>query len=267
MKRRYFMGTLAMAATMGVRAEDDDFAPLVVTADVARRFALHAMLASNAYHRAGRVRFPVEQLGWQLVGLDGLPRQTPTVQMDSGLAYDIYRRGETDDVMLAFRGTDSKRDYFHANLAVWPFSGQYREARKAYEAYAARHPQHRITLTGHSLGGGLALGISVRHGVDAIVFDSSPRVFDGLGDNYASARRVMVYEGGEILSAVRKVWKRKFLHIVPRENIYRAEFDFGKANRHRSDHLALGLLNLGATLDPALAAVRDALPPAGRTPV
>lgn len=70
----------------------------------------------------------------------------------------------------------------------------------------------------------------------------------------------MVYEGGEILASVRKIWRKKFLSIVPRENIYKASFEFGGANKHRSDHLALGLLSLAATVDSALIPVRDALP-------
>jgi len=261
--RRLFLGILAgQALAVHARGEDDDFDPMPLDAEVASRYALYAMLASNAYHRADRVRFPLERLGWQQVDMQGRPTREPTYEdKDSGLAFDIHHHTGRGESIFAFRGTDDRHDFTHANLAVWPFPGQYQQAREYFQAYASRLPGRKFTLTGHSLGGGLALGVSVSHGHDAVVFNSSPRVFDGLGDNYADARRVMVYEGGEFLSAVRKLWKRKFLHIVPRENIYRAAFEYERGvNRHRSDQLALGLLRLGAMVDSDLAGVLGVLP-------
>jgi hypothetical protein len=102
--------------------------------------------------------------------------------------------------------------------------------------------------------------MSVRYGVDAVVFDSSPRIFDGLGDKHLPATRILIYEGGEILTVARKLWKKKFNKAASRENIYKASFDFGGENKHRPDHLALGLLKLRATVDATLEPVRDELP-------
>lgn len=263
MKRIWRAVLLAMLAVHGsalAKEADDSFAASELTAHVADNFAIYSMIASNSYHRTDRVRFPVEKLGWIQVDVQGRPTEQPTVELPSGLAYDIFEKQGSNEVIFAFRGSDSTRDYFRANLAVWPFSGQYKQAGKVFKEYLDSHPDKKVTVTGHSLGGGLALGISVRFGVDAVVFDSSPRVLDGLGDRHEPAMRTMIYEGGEMLAAVRKIWKKKFLKIVPRENIYRANFDFGKANKHRSDHLALGLLTLGATVNEALVTVRDALP-------
>lgn len=261
MKKIMVAALLSIIAMYGFAQDDDTpFDPPELTAQVAGNYAIYSMIASNAYHKSDRVKFPVELLGWNQVDANGNPTDSPTAVRKSGLAYDIFEKQNSNEVIFAFRGTDSKRDYINANLAVWPFSGQYRQARKAFQEYLKNHPDKKVTVTGHSLGGGLALSMSVRYGVDAVVFDSSPRVFDGLGDKHAPAMRVMVYEGGEILASVRKIWKKKFLTVVPRENIYKASFDFGGANKHRSDHLALGLLGLGATVAPALIPVRDALP-------
>lgn len=60
--------------------------------------------------------------------------------MKSGLAYDIFEKQNSNEVIFAFRGTDSKRDYINANFAIWPFSGQYRQARKAFKEYIKNHP-------------------------------------------------------------------------------------------------------------------------------
>lgn len=237
----------------------DTFVPSELNANVANDYAIYSMIASNSYHKTDRVRFPIEQLGWVQIDREGKPTDKPTAELPSGLAYDIFEKHGSNEVIFAFRGTDSKRDFFRANLAIWPFSGQYRQARKIFKDYIQSHPDKKVTVTGHSLGGGLALSMSVRYGVDAVVFDSSPRVFDGLGDKHAPAIRVMVYEGGEILTAVRKIWKKKFLGVVPRENIYKASFDFGDVNKHRSDYLALGLLTLGASISPTLESMRVAL--------
>ena len=50
-----------------------------------------------------------------------------------------------------------------------------------------------IILTGHSLGGGIALSVSLWLGKDAYVFDPSPRVFDGLKNANETAIRKVIY--------------------------------------------------------------------------
>ena len=260
MKRTLLAVLFTLFATH-VFAQDTDvsFEPPKITAEVAAKYAIYSMIASNSYHKTDRVKFPVEKLGWIQVDGNGKPTDSPTEERKSGLAYDIFEKENSNEVVFAFRGTDRKKDYLTANLAIWPFSIQYTQAKKAFGEYIKSHPDKKVTVTGHSLGGGLALSMSVRYGVDAVVFDSSPRIFDGLGDKHLPATRILIYEGGEILAVVRNLWKKIF-EVVPRENIYKASFDFGRANKHRSDHLALGLLKLGATADATLVPVRDALP-------
>lgn len=243
----------------GAQDASTSFEPQAITATAAGKYAAYAMMSSNTYHKTDRVKFAIEKLGWIQIGLDDEPTSEPTRERTSGLAYDIYKRQGTDEVVIAFRGTDSKRDWPTGNLAVGPFSGQYRQARKEFEKYLSRHPEAKITVTGHSLGGGLALSVSVRKGVDAIVFDSSPRIFDGLGDKHLPATRVLIYEEGESMEIVRKRWKKIF-EVVPQENIYKCNFDFKDVSKHRADYLARGLLKLGATDNSELIPVVESLP-------
>lgn len=260
--KRILLAVIFTLFTTHIFAQDTgiSFEPPELTAEVASRYAIYSMAASNSYHKKDRVKFAIEKLGWIQVDTDGKPTDIPTVKRKSGLAYDIFEKQNSNEVIFAFRGTDSKKDYLGANFAIWPLSIQYTQAKKAFKEYVNSHPNKKITVTGHSLGGGLALSMSVRYGVDAVVFDSSPRIFDGLGDKHLPATRILIYEGGEILTVTRKLWKKKFSKAVSRENIYKASFDFGGENKHRSDHLALGLLKLGATVDATLEPVRDVLP-------
>jgi hypothetical protein len=62
----------------------------------------------------------------------GKPTDIPTIKRKSGLAYDIFEKQNLNEVIFAFRGADSKKDYLDANLAVWPFSIQYTQAKKAF---------------------------------------------------------------------------------------------------------------------------------------
>ena len=221
----------------------------------AAQFAPYSMMSSNAYHRVDRQKFDLEKLGWILVDKLGQVSALPTESRRSGLAYDIFENRRSNEVVFAFRGSDSKRDYVTANLALWPV--QYREAKKALSDYIEQHPDKKLMLTGHSLGGSLALSMSVQYGIDAIVFDSSPRIFDGLGDHHLPAKRFMIFEHGEVLSFLRK-FSKKIFRIIPAENIFEVNFDFEGENRHRSDYLAQALLGLGASIDTALSAVRTA---------
>ena len=266
----FFSLFITFAFADDVKETDDAFNPSELTANVANEYAIYSMIASNVYHKVDRVRFPVEKLGWIQVDIEGKPTSNPTVEInESGLAYDIFENQNSNEVIFAFRGTDDKKDYTKANLAISPFNIQYKEATEQFKKYLETHKDKNITLTGHSLGGALALSMSVNYGINAIVFNSSPRVSEEVDDMYSPATRVMVYENGEILAALRKIWKKKFLTIVPPKNTYKASFDFGEDNKstlsklaikHRADYLALGLLTLGATVDTNLANVLDTLP-------
>lgn len=214
-----------------------------ITAEVANEAALYAMLASNCYHNDDREVFKVEDLGWHLM---------EKKKHFWGLAYDVYQQRSTGHVIWAFRGTDSALDYATANLAFLPFSpfNQYRKANKVFKKFAKKNGLEGVTVCGHSLGGGLALSMSVRHGVPAFAFDSSPRIFDGIGDKHRAARRVIVYEDGEILQKIRERYP-KIKEAVPEHCLFKCSYNFA-GSQHRGDKLARALLEDGARVNPGL---------------
>jgi hypothetical protein len=255
------------ALAHGVELDDEATHGAPISDVIAAKYALYAMLSANAYHKEDRkeqkekhVRFPVEKLGWSLVGVNGEPTQKSTGNFKSGFAYDIYRKG--DHAVFAFRGTDSPWDYIMANLAIPPFHKQYRASRNEFERFKETSKSlgvNRLEATGHSLGGGLALGVSLWFGVSAVTFDPSPRVFDGWPDHKEPAERVAIYQNLEALQPVRARAK-KFKGAVKPENIYQCDFAFPKhVMAHSGEYLALGLLCLAARSDNTFTPLVDAL--------
>ncbi|MDK9708529.1 MAG: hypothetical protein OEL83_15915 [Desulforhopalus sp.] len=226
-----------------------------MTPKIAGELAIYAMMSANAYaKKPGRLRFDLKKLGWEHVDLDGEPTDQPTkTHSFSGLAYNIYEKTGTNKVVFAFRGTDDKNDYLWANFSVPPFNFQYRQARKAVGRYLLENNHKNVIATGHSLGGGLALSVSVHHGIKAYTFDPSPRIFDGIGDMHEPAERIIVYQKGEILETARKLW-RKDNEVVEERNVFQCNYPdiFKDASEHRGDLLAKGILLEGSSVNPDL---------------
>lgn len=232
--------------------------PKAITAEIAGRNAIYAMLASNAYHDNKKRYFPIDKAEWVLVDRDGDPTDEPSKESKlTGFAYDIYEEQTTNKTVIAFRGTDSKKDWILANTAV-PFSIPYKQAGRAVRRYLKNNASRNLVVVGHSLGGGMALSTSVRYGVPAITFNPSPRIFDGIGDHHETAMRVVIYQRGEILNAVRERWP-KIKEVVNPEDIYECSYDFKGENPHKSDILAFEMALHGAAFNPKVKAILDAM--------
>lgn len=221
-----------------------EFEGQMITKEVAAQYAIYAMLSSNCYHKKKREIFKVEKLGWTLLKTNK--------RFFGGLAYDIYQHSPTENLVWAFRGSDGMMDFINANFSFLPslFGNQYRLANEDFSQFLADNDASEVSVCGHSLGGGLALSMSVRHGVPAITFDTSPRVFDGLGNHHQSATRIIIYESGEILQKIRAHYP-KIKEVVSEECVYRCDFNF-PGSQHRIDELAKGLLKLGSQSDLGL---------------
>ena len=126
-----------------------------------------------------------------------------------GFNYAVYDvrgpAGTLERRIIAFRGTDSRglADWFYGNLGNTQREQGlelYREERAKLDAEGGKGVP--IAVTGHSLGGAIALQVSLENaGVDAFVFNTSPR-YTLLQPN--ANRRVAISERGDILEALRK---------------------------------------------------------------
>jgi hypothetical protein len=224
--------------------------PNSLTVALANEFALQAMMCSRAYVREqDRTHFPVEDLGWKKVSLEGEavpPDQnsyTPKSAVGrtlSSLQFDVWENNASLETIIAFKGTDERIDWLVGNLAVG-ISIPYKSAKKHVRFYRQKFPERQVSLTGHSLGGGLALSVSVWEGLDAIVFNTSPRIFDGWRNMNKPAKRKALFQQKDILQAIRAIYP-KFLKKIPSNDIIRTNFDYRGENAHRADLLAEGIL-------------------------
>jgi hypothetical protein len=95
-----------------------------------------------------------------------------------GFSYGVFRRIGTDEVVVAYTGTNQAVLDWIANITngVGLPLTQLINAAAAY-SQAKRAYGDKITVTGHSLGGGLASTVAVWFDRPAVVFDQAPFEF------------------------------------------------------------------------------------------
>ena len=230
----------------------------VLTRELANEGVIYSMIASNAYvDDPMKVRFPLEELGWNKVDLNGNPvpdgknSYTPKTligKIFSNLQYDIWEDSRSNKTIIAFKGSEEVFDWINGNLSIG-LSTPYKSAKKHVLKYISKHPKRKVSVTGHSLGGGIALSVSLWEGVDAVAFNTSPRLFDGMMNANAPAVRLVFFQEGEILQKIRKK-HLKFLKKIRPDQIVETNFEYPGGTSHRIDLLAEGLL--ACATDPDL---------------
>lgn len=160
---------------------------------VAKENYIYALMSANAYDKGFQVRIP----GWTRI---------QRLVSEHGFSADIYRSEEGNNTVIAYRGTDDAKDWRYANIDT-DADGQYRDADIVYEQVVKKYGDSQITTVGHSLGGGLAIHVSVTHeNVNAITFNPSPRLFIVKSGIKFNNKVTIIYETGEILTAIRAIF-------------------------------------------------------------
>ena len=115
----------------------------------------------------------------------------------SGMDAGVFRNRETNELALVYRGTetcdfpcsfkeleDTARDALaDAAIGIGTVSDQFKDAFQFALGVISRYPGAKITVAGHSLGGGLAQAIGATLGLETFAFNSSP-VPDHFFDTY-----------------------------------------------------------------------------------
>jgi hypothetical protein len=211
--------------------------PPLLAKDYAGHYVRYAIFAMRAYDETGLEK-RWEQLqklapspkswiaGWRpeppVKGPLDCPGPAPCGIRLPGIAYQVWRRNDCKEIVIAFRGTEFERlDDWMSNLHWFtrplPIRDQYQQVRdnikrivKKAKAGCAGTPT--IVAVGHSLGGGLAQQASYADENIRYVYAFDPSFVTGYSDTLEQSRANSkghkidrVYEHGEILAYPRFV--------------------------------------------------------------
>ena len=136
----------------------------------------YALMAGSAYRTSRTLEnlFPAPQ-GWALFFPVPDPSTAAIFPVSSGFEAVAFQSGT--QIVISYAGTYSKSAadiQADINLGLGLRSAQLDQAVEYYLQIKKANPGANITLTGHSLGGGLAALVGVFFGVSATVFDEAP---------------------------------------------------------------------------------------------
>lgn len=184
-----------------------------------------ALLASDVYDSEGG-ELPD---GWERIDPDNIPQElrdqgiTRELLTDEDIGYDaaIYQ-SEDGDYVVAFRGTDGFDDHIRTNVPqnLGLETEQYNRAVELVRRMNEASPDGGLSVTGHSLGGGLASVAALANEVPATTYDPAgihPDTLERYGADPARAEEFITayHVDGEVLSndvvpvQVAGVWTRQ----------------------------------------------------------
>ena len=186
--------------------------------DVARESFLYAQMASNVYesYDSDKPEFPLKQFGYE--------KQGKKHETWRGLGAQVYENG--NEIVIAFEGTNatSLRDWLFGNLNLI-FEGQYAEAKDFMREIVKENGSNkRYIVTGHSLGGALAISVALSiPNVKAYAFNSSLKVIPDEDADNSGSEITLISENKDILRKLNEQFN--IFEFVPNKLPY-SQFDF-----------------------------------------
>jgi esterase/lipase len=200
---------------------------------IATKVYPYAIMSNNSYQDEEQI---------PLVGYQFLNRY----QANNDFSADVYR-AMNGDIVISFRGTELNiKDIQYGTIQ----DSQIKSAKELYDKIKSYNNCSNIIVTGHSLGGALALDLSMKNkGVDAIVFNTS--LFGVNTNKKYENNRILINEKGEFLSKYFHKYKLNKMHYDKR---YSQEFNFWNTSRpslfqHGIYDLARGILLAASKTD------------------
>lgn len=180
------------------------------TRAAASRAWLYALLSNNVY----------ERYQWQYALPEYVKRRSNSPNDGIGFSYSIYdisNDGRLVEVVVAFRGTErlsngGLKDWFWGNISGAQNKRGLEALRNVFDDLRDRGQSNvEVTVTGHSLGGGIAHHVSLREielsdgtkraVTRSVVFNNSPRYWRRGGT--PEVDRLAIVEYGEVLKILR----------------------------------------------------------------
>ena len=133
----------------------------------------YAMLSNDVYMDGDYV--DIKKAGFTLV--EDSDKDNPEYE-DIGFRAQAYRRG--NDIVIAYRGSANEENYKHdVGLACGVVPPECKTGKKFYDKIKLKYPDSNISLTGHSLGGGVVqyvdatLATEEKYQVQGVTFASA----------------------------------------------------------------------------------------------
>ena len=135
----------------------------------------------------------------------------------SGLNATLYKNDDINEVVISFRGTELQPSDILEDVQL-PFGNRQQElALEWVKQMIEEYPDYSVSLTGHSLGGGLAQYVSYYTGLDAVTYNAAHVPVTIRGENRDNV--VSIYNNVDILGtslqAENNQIGRKYLINIP----------------------------------------------------
>ena len=177
-------------------------------------------MASNAYedYDTDKPEFPFVKYGYAKVG--------EKVTTWKGLGAHIYEKKNENEnenekngeIVVAFEGTNfwSPADWLFGNLNLFT-EGQYGEAKDLMRDIIKNNLDHkRIVVTGHSLGGALAISVALSFpNITAYTFNTSTTIHADKGADASGSELIVISENEDVLKTLDEKFL-KFKHAYKR---------------------------------------------------
>lgn len=203
---------------------------------VANKSFVYALMSANAYTTLPQFDIPE----WKRIR---------RYQSDHDFTADIWLNSVKKQLVIAYRNVDLNRidDWTQDKLNLF-FKGQHQDVVMLTRKIAREFPDYGMVATGHALAGELAMYSSVyRAGVDAIVFDSAPRIYREKDYPDNTNYRLLVSESDAAMAALQD--RLSPLKAVKYDGPYnRFNFVYDDAEvQHGVYYLARGLTAVAAS--------------------